>query len=249
MITLEPAQAVRLRGRFLPERPGPLVEAHVLQTGHGTLRVDRWPDPRVVLAETAGNYSLTGDPAAVSPAELANAVTGFLAAQPAFEPLLTATFPGLVRWDRVVLTGPDVTPSAPAQPRVRRLKADDAAAVCRLSPELSWIAKTWDGPDGLSASGRSWGAFESDRLLAVACTFFEGTAYEDIGVVTEAAARGRGLSPACAAGLCGDIIGRGRRPSWTTAPENTASLRVAAKLGFIEQRRDVLYLIGVDVPA
>ena len=248
MIILEPAQAVRLRGRFLPERPGPLVEAHVLQTGHGTLRVDRWPDPRVVLAETADNYSLTGDPAAVSPAELADTVTGFLAAQPGFEPLLTATFPGLVRWERIVLTGPDVASSAPARPGVRRLEAGDGPLVGGLSAELSWITKTWGGPDGVAASGRAWGAIEGGRLLAVACTFFEGTAYEDIGVVTEAAARGRGLSQACAAGLCGDITGRGRRPSWTTAPENTASVRVAKKLGFLEQRRDVLYLIGVDVP-
>ncbi|HZS21080.1 MAG TPA: hypothetical protein VFA63_08835 [Pseudonocardiaceae bacterium] len=43
---------------FLPERPGPLVWAHVVQTGHGRCLVDRWPNPRTVVAQVADNYSL-----------------------------------------------------------------------------------------------------------------------------------------------------------------------------------------------
>jgi RimJ/RimL family protein N-acetyltransferase len=120
-----------LRDWFVPDRPGPLVGLHVLQTGHGACFADRCPHPRAVLTDIAGNYAL---------------------------------------------------------------------------------------------------------------------AYEDIGVVTEPEWRGRGLSLACAGALCENIQGRGRRPSWSTAPENTANVRVAEKLGFAVQRRDCLYVVGSAVP-
>jgi predicted GNAT family acetyltransferase len=127
---------------------------------------------------------------------------------------------------------------------VRRLDADDASHVARLSPSLAWIAATWGSPASLATSGYAWGAFVDQRLCSLACSFFVGERYEDVGVVTEAVVRGQGLSTACAAGLCGDILGRGRRPSWSTSLDNTASRRVAKRLGFVEQRRDRLLLSG-----
>ena len=60
-------QTATLRERFLPERPGPLVGMHVIQTGHGRCLADRWPDPRAVLADAAQNYTLLGDPYALAP--------------------------------------------------------------------------------------------------------------------------------------------------------------------------------------
>ena len=67
-------------------------------------------------------------------------------------------------------------------------------------------------------------------------------------MVTEAAHRGRGLSTACAAAVVADIRARGRRPSWTTSPDNAGSRAVAARLGFVPVRDDVLYAVGVPVP-
>jgi predicted GNAT family acetyltransferase len=101
---------------------------------------------------------------------------------------------------------------------------------------------------GLAASGFAWGAFVAGQLAAVACPFFVGERYEDIGVVTEPKFRGLGLSTACAHALCGDIRARERQPSWSTSPDNTASLRVAEKLGFAVQRYDLLYVVGVRIP-
>jgi predicted GNAT family acetyltransferase len=92
------------------------------------------------------------------------------------------------------------------------------------------------------------GAFRSGRLAAVACSFFAGVRYEDIGVVTQPAERGQGLGMACAGALCAAIQGRGRQPSWSTSPDNTASLRVAEKLGFVLQRRDRLLVVGKSLP-
>ena len=46
-----------------------------------------------------------------------------------------------------------------------------------------------------------------------------------------------------------ELRARGHQPTWATSPDNTASLRVAEKLGFQVDRQDVSYVIGVDIPA
>jgi GNAT superfamily N-acetyltransferase len=243
-------QLALLRHWLLPDRPGQLVGLHVLHTGHGTGWADRWPDPRAVAVETGGNWALLGDPGALRPSDLAARVTGFVAAPERFAPLLRAAFPGDDQpWDRVVL----VLPGEPHRPRrpaaaVRRLGPADAPALAGLGEEIGWIASTWGGGAGLAAAGVAWGAFVDGRLAALACPFFVGERYEDLGVATEPVFRGRGLSGVCAAAVCDDVRGRGRTPTWTTSPDNAASLRVAGKLGFAPARRDRLHVVGVAVP-
>ena len=58
------------------------------------------------------------------------------------------------------------------------------------------------------------GGFYHDCLVSVACAFYVGEKYEDIGVVTEPAYRGKGMSTMCAAEVCADILSRSHRPSW-----------------------------------
>jgi GNAT superfamily N-acetyltransferase len=251
LIPLTREQLATLRHWFRPERPGPLVAQHLLATGNGTCLADRWPDPRVLVVQTGGNYTLAGDPGAVDPGDLRDRVAGFVEAPAPFEPLLLAAFGEVAEWQRVIFT-----PEGPAGPvpvpgaghLVRRLGAGDGAALASLGEETSWIADTWDGPAGLAASGMGWGAFAGPRLVAVACPFFVGEAYEDLGVATEPGFRGLGLSTACAGEVAGDVRRRGRTSTWTTSPDNTASLRVAAKLGFGLHRRDRLLVVGVPVP-
>ena len=203
----------------------------------------------MALLETGGNLALAGDPGARTPGDLWPRLVGFVDAPAGFEPLLRATVPTLAVWPRVILELPgDRRPVATAEAVIRPLHPADAGQLAGLSPEAAWIAATWGGPAGLAASGHAWGAFRSGRLAAVACSFFVGVHYEDIGVVTESAERGLGRSPACAGALCLDIQGRGRRPSWSTSPDNAAGLRVAEKLGFSVQRRDRLLVVGQPVP-
>lgn len=78
----------------------------------------------------------------------------------------------------------------------------------------------------------------------MAVPVFVGDRSEDVGVVTEAACHGRGLSPVCAARVSADIHTRHRTASWSTAPETTASLRVAEQLGFVKPRADVRCVAG-----
>ncbi|HEX6383889.1 MAG TPA: GNAT family N-acetyltransferase [Anaerolineae bacterium] len=249
MILLTPEQTATLREWFLPERPGPLVGQHIIHTGYGTCWADRWPDPRAILVETAGNYALAGDPRALEPADLKGRITGFVEASEPFVPLLLAAFPDAKRWDRVIFElreRPHV--SLPRGYLIRRLDEADASHLQGLSPETAWIGKTWGGPTGLAASGRAWGAFAGTRLVSVACVFFVGAQYEEIGVATEPEFRGRGLSAACAGSLCEEIWRRGHWSSWSTSPDNVASIRVAEKLGFSRQRQDCLYVVGLPKP-
>jgi GNAT superfamily N-acetyltransferase len=234
-----------------------MIAQHVLGTGNGTCLADRWPRPRALLVETGGNWTLAGDPAALAPAAVRGRVAGFVEAPAAFEPLLRAAVRELHEWPRVVFTleagaaGPPPGQRGRRRPglQVRRLGPGDAGALAALGEETSWIASTWGGPRGLAASGTGWGAFDGRRLAAVACPFFVGAGYEDLGVATEPQFRGLGLSGACAAAVCQDVRRRGRVPSWTTSPDNTASLRVAAKLGFRLQRHDRLLVADVPIPA
>jgi RimJ/RimL family protein N-acetyltransferase len=250
LVPLTPAQLATLRNWFLPERPGPLVAQHVMATGHGSCLADRWPDPRAVVAETGGNYTLAGDPGALDPAALRGRVVGFVEAPAEFEPLLAAATRELHVWPRVVLALEDPVEPPPHRGghQLRRLGPEDAGSFAGLGDETDWIANTWGGPGGLAASATAWGAFAGERLVAVACPFFVGAVHEDMGVATEPGFRGLGLGSACAAAVCQDVRRRGRLSSWTTSPDNAASLRVAAKLGFRRQRDDRLLVADVPVP-
>lgn len=249
MIRLTPEQSATLKEWFLPERPGPLIGSHVIHTGNGACFVDRWPEPQAVLVETAGNYTLLGDPQTLTPADLQPYIKGFVETTKAFVLLLKAAFPDVQTWPRVIFAQPKtLTLAATGDYDIRRLASSDAHHLRGLTPESSWISKTWGGPNGLAASGFAWGAFVEGQLASVACTFFLGQTYEEIGVVTEPGFRGLGLSSACARALCHDIWKRDHRPSWTTSPDNAASMRVAEKLGFVVQRHDHLYVVGISIP-
>jgi GNAT superfamily N-acetyltransferase len=249
-VPLTREQLATLGHWFLPERPGPLIAQHVIATGFGSSLADRWPGPRALVVETGGNYTLAGDPGALDPEGLRGLVAGFVEAPAGFEPLLAAAVGELHEWPRVILAldGPHRPAPTPGGHRVRRLGPGDSGSLAGLGGETGWIANSWGGPEGLAASGTAWGAFQGSRLAAVACPFFVGAVYEDVGVATEPGSRGLGLSTACAGAVCQDVRDRGHVPSWTTSPDNTASLRVAAKLGFTLRRRDRLLVAGVPVP-
>lgn len=249
MLLLTAAQTAALQDWFFPERVGPPIGPHVIATGLGRSWVDRWPAPRALVVETGGNYVMTGDPGALAAAELQPHIKGFVHGPNGFAPLLRAAFPALQVWQRVIFAPLAAKAALPAiTPGMRRLAAADTAELENLGSESAWISKSWGGAHGLAHSGYAWGAFVDGELAAVACTFFLGRSYEDVGVVTVPKFRCRGLSTACAAGLCRDIRARGRQPIWTTSPDNIASLRVAEKLGLLIDRQDDTYVIGIDIP-
>ena len=232
-----PAAAVA--ALFTPERPGPIVHAHVAATGVGRCRADDTP-ARTGVAESAGNIACRGEPAVVP------GLLGLVEAPPEWETALRAIAHVLI-WDRIIAALPDGAEPVGRHP-VRRLTPSDVPSLAALHPSLTWISATWGGHAGLAASGMAWGAFDDGRLVSVAASFFVGAAHEDIGVVTDPDHRGHGLSTACCAALVADIRARGHRPTWTTSPDNAGSRAVAARLGFVHERDDVLYCVGVPIP-
>ena len=249
MILLSPRQRDTLRAWFLPEQPGPVIGNHVINTGNGACFGDRWPDPRMVLAGTASNYTLLGDAQRLGPEDLRPHIRGFVNTSEELVPFLMADFPDAQPWQRIILAQM-AEPESP-QPQtfeLRRLTNADAHHLWGLSPDVAWICRTWGGPSGLAMSGYAWGAFVEGRLASIACTFFLGQTYEDIGVVTEPEFQGQGLSTASTQALCDDVRARGNLPSWTTSLDNAASLRVAQKTGFVEYGRDMVFAVGVPIP-
>jgi hypothetical protein len=249
MVKLTPEQFKSIDSLLPLERPGPLVSQHFINTDIGCAYADQWPDPRGLLVEVAGNYTLIGRAEVFSSLDLQSTIKGFLDAPPEFEPLIYQAFQQVVVWERIIYSLAD-PPSVeyPNGFRLRALTAPDWIEFQTLDPGLFWITKTWNGPAGLAQSGKAWGAFAGHNLVAVACSFFVGKEYEDIAVVTEPGYRNLGLSTACAGKLCRQILVNGKKVSWTTSVENSSSRRVAEKLGFKLDRLDRLFVIGIDIP-
>lgn len=240
MESVEPAE---LAEWFRPERPGPLVFEQLLRTGRGRCLADRAAAPRAVLAELAANYALRGDPERLDLTE----VRGFVDAPPEWLPALHATDPQTAVWDRLIAELPAGIDLLHA-PATRPLTSADAPGLAHLAADLAWIHATWGGPDGMLADGGAHGVVVDGDVVSIAVPFWVGRRYEDIGVVTAAAHRGRGYSTACAAAVAADIRARGHVPTWTTSPDNTGSLAVAARLGFRQVRTDVLYAVRATIP-
>lgn len=245
MLLLLPEQRACVMSWFQPEQPARLTGMHVLNTGNGVIFADRWPSPRVLLAETAGSYVLAGDPDGISLDDLQSHIRGSVAVRDEFAPRLLSAFPNARRVEKRVscLTQVPDAPNA-LHRELRRLSSDDTCFLWGLRWHSSWICRSWGGPAGLAASGRAWGIFKEDRLACVACSYYVGCMYEDVAVTTEPEFRGRGFSTTCAAAVCRDVFSRARQPIWNAALDNPASTRIAEKLGFAYVRDYPLYYCG-----
>ncbi|MFI1471292.1 GNAT family N-acetyltransferase [Streptomyces wuyuanensis] len=253
MIEIAPHQLPAL-GRWFPTgSPGPGAMAeHVLSTGNGRWWADRPDKPRVLAAACADHVLLRGDPGALDPDGLARFADRYVEAPARFWPALGSTFERVAPWERMTYVHQaQARVSVPRSPRgvtVRRLTPEDAQALARLESEHAWIHASWGGPGGLAASGHGWAAFAKGRILSVACTYFLGSAYEDIAVVTVPDRRRERLALACVGGLTADIRARGRGASWCCSRENRPSRLLAWTAGF-RLTREYVHLATGRAPA
>ncbi|MFJ9619213.1 GNAT family N-acetyltransferase [Streptomyces noursei] len=149
-----------------------------------------------------------------SPLALAPFSAHYVQAPARFLPLLGRAFDGLVPWERMgyVHRVPVLPPRPPRGVTVRWILPADAQAIAALRPESAWIHASWGGPEGLAASGHGWAAFARGRVLALACTYFRGSAYEDVACLTVPEHRRQRLALACVSALRQDIAARGHTP-------------------------------------
>ncbi|MFF3975459.1 GNAT family N-acetyltransferase [Streptomyces sp. NPDC001828] len=250
MIELPLPQLATHVSRLATDEPGPSALAeHVLTTGNGHALADRAVRPRALALDCARHVLLRGDPDALDAADLAPLAHRYVDAPAPFLPVLGAAFDQVVPRERMVYVQQrQVTPPRP--PRTvtfRPLTSSDAPALISLPAESAWIHASWGGPSGLGRSGHAWGAFHQGRLLALACTYFRGAAYEDIAVLSAPGRRHQRLAPHCVLALSRDIATRGREASWTCSRHDRASRLLAWTAGFRLVRECVHYATGAPV--
>ena len=124
-----------------------------------------------------------------------------------------------------------------ATPEVRLLSLGDSDLLAAFESDPRRLGfKTFED---LLKNGFVAGAVVDGRLVALAHTNAVTGNYGDIGVNTEDAWRGKGFASASASIVARRIQDLGRTPVWSAGEDNVASLRVAAKLGFVEVSRRV----------
>jgi hypothetical protein len=247
MLPLRPSQYPAPDAWFSIGGPGPAALAeHVLTTGSGRWWADRAVQPRAVALDCADHVLLRGDPQALSPRALAPFAHRYVEAPARFLPILGAAFDRVTPGERMVYLHRTVA-AVPRPPRgitVRTLEPGDTAALATLDGNMSWIYASWGEPSRLAASGAGWAAFHKNRILAVACTYFRGSRYEDIACATVPDHRRRQLALACVAGLTADIASRGRIASWSCSRDNRPSRLLAWTAGFRLEYEYVHYTTG-----
>ena len=122
-------------------------------------------------------------------------------------------------------------------PEVRPLGLEDEGllAAYRSDPREMGFATFED----LLTEGVAAGAVVGGSLVALAHTNAMTALYGDIGVATDEPWRGMDFASSAASIVAGRIQELGRTPVWSAGEGNAASLRVAAKLGFVEVSRRV----------
>ncbi|MFG2430760.1 GNAT family N-acetyltransferase [Streptomyces sp. NPDC048590] len=232
---------------FLTGAPGTAALAeHVLSTGHGRWWTDRADRPRVVAVTCGGHALLAGDPSAIAPDELSPLARHRIETPGRFVPVLGAAFERLVPCERMLYVhrGPAIAPRLPRGVTVRRITPEDASALAAPAPAMALIHESWDGPGALAASGLGWIATRRGRVLAVACSRFVGSRYEDVVCVTAPDERRQHLALACVTGLTADIAARGHRAGWSCSRDNRPSRLLAWTAGFRLTREYVHHVAG-----
>ncbi|MFB0632434.1 GNAT family N-acetyltransferase [Streptomyces sp. AB3(2024)] len=247
MINLPSHRLPALAGWFPAGAPGPsALTEHALTTQAGRWWVDRVVQPRVIAAECGHHLLLRGDPQALAPQDLARFADRHIEASGRFLPLIRTAFDHVSPRQRMVHVRRSAAPVTrpPRGVTVRRLDAGDARALATIPPAMSWIHHTWGGPEALARSGYAWAAFHGNRIVAVACTYFLGTAYEDIACVTVPDPRIQYLVLDCVNALCSDIAARRHTPSWTCSTANRPGRLLAWTAGFRPKIEYTHYVVG-----
>ena len=131
-------------------------------------------------------------------------------------------------------------PADPKESRARLLTLDDRDLVRTTSSDL-----IGNGVDRILETlgwGHVAGVVEGGTLVSIAYTYAQSERHADIGVATHPDYRERGYGTAAGSLVARAIQASGRIPVWSTGGTNLASLRAAARIGFIEVSRRV-YLI------
>lgn len=121
---------------------------------------------------------------------------------------------------------------------IRLFDRVDDQLLALLTPDLRDEVKHWSAPGPAAAAMVERRAVSLVYVGAVTESWF------DISVDTSPVYRRRGLAEACSLSLIERMHQQGRRCVWGALDDNEASLKLAAKLGFIPVDRLVVFIRG-----
>lgn len=121
--------------------------------------------------------------------------------------------------------------SPPRQHRVRRLGSDDRDAFKRFQDAAS--AKDMDDAWVEFDHPVLFGGFDGDRIVCAASMLrWRESPLGDLGVLTLAQARGRGLGRAVVSAIADHAVASGLAPQYRCQTDNSASVALARSCGF-----------------
>jgi len=136
----------------------------------------------------------------------------------------------------------DCDPHSPGLTALRQLLPDGFAIRpidrellerCEWGPDMAFYCGSLDN---FLANDVGLCLMRGDDIIVEAYASSLGKTQAEIGAVTREAYRGRGYAPIACAYLIQLLEQRGYRPYWSCDVDNPASIRVAQKLGFREQK-------------
>jgi GNAT superfamily N-acetyltransferase len=230
---------------WIGERPETVLVIDALLTGHGRAWVSghpSWPDAAIVeSALVPGEPQGFGSAAALLC--LLRQAAGWRCIE-VEEDLADEIAPEFERVWGPVTRVVDVIHSlrrpapSPTHELVRELRATDltrAPATPDLLPDHHLVTRPAD-------AGRVYVAVDDGVIVGHGSALAAGRTFADVGVQVAASYRGQGIATAAAARACQAVQRARLIPVWGTSSDNLASLRVAAKLGFMEVGR-LVFLI------
>lgn len=126
---------------------------------------------------------------------------------------------------------------------VRLLTLEDVERLAKAPTEVQ--GNGYKTREAMVTDGIVAGAVVDGNIVAIAHTYAETDLHADIGVSTLEAWREKGFATAAASVVAQGIQSKGKVPAWSCGEDNTASLRVAEKLGFTEVGRRT-YVIPIS---
>jgi len=155
-------------------------------------------------------------------------------------------FPDALQWERVGFEAvklPQVV--IPESLRLNKLALSDVDSLKDIGEK--WMWKFTGSPAGLIENCENVGVYKEEILVSVSSVFASSSKYDDLAVATHPDYRGNRYAMLSAGELTSQLLKRGRTPVWNTSPENIASMKIPASLGYSEIKlRTSLFKIRWD---
>jgi ribosomal protein S18 acetylase RimI-like enzyme len=128
-----------------------------------------------------------------------------------------------------------------ANGHVRQLTLEDLPLLEAAREEMR--ATGFGGARPVLENGFVACAVVDNEVVAIAQSYARTEKYADVGVATLPEYRGRGFATAAASIVARRLREAGQTPVWSTGEDNSASRRVAEKLGFTEAGRRAYVIV------